>query len=616
MTGQEFIKLSTESQELFLEQGGVVTNNLVQTGQQSEGCSPSEDNSVPSTVKDGLIVSPSSQSARLNVDPSITHDPMYDGFMVDDPVELLYMLDPNIASGRVTLHNWQIQVMLDFAQGGKSDKEPFQAVLRACNGSGKDKYIIASCVVWLCMRYKRALCVVTSSSGAQLDNQTCRYIRQLALSANAKFGCEMWDCKYREYTLDFSKFNGGEGMISSVFCFATDEAKKAEGYHPNDYGTKMGIFVSEDKSVPDEINIALNKCTGYTHRVHVSTPGPPVGHFYDMCSTAVSRKEITTVLEVSPTDYIEYHVTAHDCSHISSAYIQQMERDLPGGKLGAAYKSQVEAEFGTTDEMVVIPSIYVWKSYKVPLDHIPAPHNTGGLDLSDGGDETVLVVRNGNKHLKTIPFKFDNTEDTVAFLNEQFTENNLVHPEALIWADAGGLGKPILDRLKRQGWANIRYVINNAKAFQASVYYNRAAEIAFHVRKLMEQHELLLNRDDKLVKQLSARWYKITGRNIHQLLSKKEMRARGYASPDRADAFMLAFCDYKSTFVSTGIAAIEDNKPFTVEEKEIEIATAFDLKGWASQGTGKWVPTLTVDKNFSSLEDEIAEYNRQQLSNN
>src|SRR5208337_2352674 len=168
-----------------------------------------------------------------------------------------------------------------------------------------------------------------------------------------------------------------------------------------------------------------------------------------------------------PGTYIEYHITAHMCPHLQKFYFEQMKRDLPGGEFGAAYKSQIMAEFGTTDEMVVVPYTHIYKCLHSEIQYEPETFNTAGLDLSDGGDETVLVVRNGNRVLAIIPFKFDNTEDTIAFLNEKFTEWELNNKEALIFADCGGLGKPMLDRMRRQGWSNIRYVDNRSKAHYA-----------------------------------------------------------------------------------------------------------------------------------------------------
>ena len=522
-----------------------------------------------------------------------------DGFDFEDPLELLLFLDDDLVSGRITLHKWQTQYLLDFAAGGVNDQHPFQSVVRACNGSGKDKYIIAPCAVWLLMRYTMSRVIVTSSSGVQLDNQTDAYINQLCLAANRKIHPNIWKLNYRYYECLPTQ--------SPMVLFATDEPGKAEGYHPLRAGAKMAIFVSEDKTVPDEINLALNKCTGYTHRAHVSTPGLPMGHFYDICSTAVMRDTVKSVNDISAIDYVQYHVTAYDCSHISRNYIEQCKRDLPGGETGAAFKSQVLAEFGTTDEMVVIPYTYVWQAFnRAPnAGHVAEEHNTGGLDLSDGGDETCLVVRNGNKHIATIPFRFDNTEDTIEFLNQKFREWDLNTPLALVFADCGGLGKPMIDRLKRQGWSNLKYVDNRSKPIEPRIYLNRGAELWFHLRKLFERNEIILMKDDRLIRQLATRYYKLPSTGKHQLLSKLESRSRGYPSPDRADAFTLAFWNYKSKFVEDRSILNPPYEKVVYEKSKPD----FDIRVWANKDNSNIIPNPSRGKDFSLYKDAIQLYN-------
>jgi hypothetical protein len=564
---------------------------------------------------DNTPAQPMVQAPQLSaeiVDKVYQLDQYKDGFDIQNPLELLYLLDEDVQRGKgnggMDLHDWQKQFLLDFAHMDFVDQNPFQAVVRAANGSGKDKYIIAPCVVWLCMRYRLARGVVTSSSGVQLDNQTCAYIEYLCMQANRKFagGKELiWKCNYRYYECLCTK--------SPVICYATDEPGKAEGFHPLGFARKMCIMVSEDKSVPDDINLALNKCTGYTHRVHVSTPGLPMGHFFDLCSTAVKRNTLRSVSEVRPEDYIEYHVTAYDCSHIPKAYIEQMKRDLPGGETGAAFKSQVLAEFGTTDEMVVIPYTYVWRSFggdnRYPLPkHLPETYNKAGLDLSDGGDETVLVVRNGNKILKILPFKFDNTEDTIEFLDEQFRENNLNHPEAYIWADCGGLGKPMLNRLKRMGWSNIRFVDNRSAPFHKTTYVTRGTEMWFDFRKLLERHELIIEKNDRLIRQLSTRYYKIRPDNKHILLSKLESRSRGYPSPDRADATVLCFSDYKST--KNFLAVPDEKKPYKLPVAQKPV-NSFTLQEYSSNTRNTPTKMLGKKPDNSYLLQQIEAHNQQ-----
>lgn len=598
LTLEQFNALTLHQQESFFNGGGEISsdNNLGQVDNI-----PAEVPLHPSERDAGVTVfPPDSQPAQPRFVDGV---PNYDGIMIDDPIDLLFMLDEEIAEGTVKLHDWQVQILLDFARNGSSDKKPYQGVVQAANGSGKDKYIIAACCVWLCMRYRGTVCPITSASGAQLDRQTCRYIRYLAEKVNKRFGAELWDIKYREYTLDFSKLYPDWAERSSIYCFATDEAKKAEGYHPNSFGAKMGIFVSEDKSIPDDINAALNKCTGYTHRLHVSTPGLPLGHFYNYCTLSVDRKKLKSFSELTAIDWVKYHVTAFDCPHISADYIEQMKRDLPGGEHGAAYKSQVLAEFGVTDEMVVIPYTYVWQAFEKKISHISSNFNTGGLDLSDGGDETVLVIRNGNKHIATVPFRFDNTADTILFLEDKFNEYELMTVDSPIYADCGGLGKPILDQLVRRGWKNIRYVDNRNTPYQPRTYLNRGAELWFHVRKLMECNEIILRKEQTLITQLSSRYYKINANGIHQLVSKIESRSKGYPSPDRADAFILAFWDYRQTRIIRDTV----NKPNIVIQED-KIVSPLTM---ASLSKEKRFDFRSKNRNrdFSSLHDEINRIN-------
>ena len=591
-----FKDLSPDQLEDYVNSGKLLTDFGHKESEAIPGVKAPD--APPQASKQESIVEEAIRSSRTLIPERV------EGFAFENPVELLFFLDDNISSGRIKLHKWQIQIMLDFASPLHTDNNPFQALVRACNGSGKDKFVIAPCAVWLNMRYLKARGIVTSSSGVQLDNQTGAYIDQLCEAANRKIAPTIWKINYRYYEC--------LATGSPLLLFATDEPGKAEGYHPLDPDAKMGVYVSEDKSVPDEINLALNKCTGYTHRLHVSTPGLPMGHFYDYCSTSKFRKEIKEIKEVASIDFIQYHITAYDCSHLSLNYIEQMKRDLPGGESGAAFKSQVMAEFGTTDEMVVIPYTYIWKaSHNPPIGWLKEPYNKGGLDLSAGGDETCLTIRNGNKILKTVAFRFDNTMDTVNFLVQKFEENGLKNPLATIFADAGGLGKPIIDRLRELGWSNIRYVLNQNKAYDERVYVNRGAEMWFNFGKCLERGEIYNDsHDDKLNRQLATRYYKITPQNKHQLESKLQARAKGHPSPDRADSCVLAFADYKSKLEEKPY-----EKPYKVEEPKPPVPI-FDLRVWAKPSNDEMqkYPRVSIAKNREFLMEQLHEINKQQTT--
>src|ERR1700721_1522164 len=143
------------------------------------------DNERPSR---GVTPNLLTNSSQLSTDNSLSANftkVEFDGLDIKNPVELLVLLDENILSGETKLHKWQKQFMIDFAKGHHNKEHPFRAVVQACNGSGKDKYVIAACAVWLCMRYREVNCPITSSSGDQLDNQTGRHIDRLCAKSNA-----------------------------------------------------------------------------------------------------------------------------------------------------------------------------------------------------------------------------------------------------------------------------------------------------------------------------------------------------------------------------------------------------------------------------------------------
>mgnify|MGYP003108420393 FL=1 len=434
-----------------------------------------------------------------------------------DPYEMLTVIDDDILEGRISLHKWQREILEDYGKPSNASK-PFKAAVRAANGSGKDQFVIAPCALWTCMASANAVAIVTTASGNQLDRQTDKYIKQLMNTINKMFGTQVWKMNYRHYT---NLLNG-----STIELFVTDEAGRAEGWHPVVPGGELAIFVSEAKSVPDDIFTALARCTGFTKRVDVSSPGPPSGHFYNMCTGG---------------NWKQYHVTAFDCPHLSEEYISEIKDSY--GETSALYKSMIMAEFGGMDEQVVINHQKLVDLDKHEIEHLEEEYNIAGLDLSAGGDEQVLVIRNGNKTLAVEAFNFRDTVALINHLEHLFRKYKLDHEQSVIYGDAGGLGKPILDQLKAN-W-NIVYVLNQAKPYNNLAYLNRGAELWFGVGKLIEYGEIMVPRESKLRKQLASRYFVVTPQNKLQLESKKQARSKGHVSPDRADAFVLAFADYR-----------------------------------------------------------------------
>ena len=498
-------------------------------------------------------------------------------FDIKDPVELLLLLDDDVSSGLVKLYPWQIQIMRDFASSDHKDTNPFKAVVRAANGSGKDKYIIAACAVWLCMRFIYTKCAITNASGFQLDTQTDESINKLCDAANHRIAPGIWKLNYRYYECVATQ--------SVMNLFATDEPGKAEGVHPIGKGRKLALFQSEAKTVPDDIHKAMTRCSGYTHFLQVSSPGLPIGHFYNTCCKAKMRKDMLTLQDREDYQWIQYHVTAYDCSHITEAQISEI-RSLPGGEQSSLFKSSILAEFGDDEgQRTVISYSTVWRAAnRHTLGHLKEDFNTAGLDLSLGGDETVLAIRNGNTLIGLEPFKFKEKRDVVHHSDKLLRKWGLDNPNSYIFADAGGLGKPIAQDIRDLGWANMRFVVYQGKPRDGRIYANLIAELWFKFGQLLESGEVKILPDDKLMRQLATRIYlaqEMTQK--HLLESKIKAKAKGRLSPDRADAVVMSFTNYKSKIDTKTSFYSDINEPY----KQVEAAKTvndFSLKHWAKDG--------------------------------
>lgn len=437
-----------------------------------------------------------------------------------DPVFLLSLYNENIRTGKTRLHDWQVNLQRQYAKE-RSFKEVIRIALCANNGSGKSQYGVAPCAAWLAMRFPYSRAVITSASGTQLDRQTGIAVKHIAEQVNKLHGQELWKINYRYYT--YLPTN------STLEMYATDEAGKAEGYHPHDAAGPDGefsIFVDEAKSVAEPIFEALMRCNGLTRRMDVSSPGKPAGHFYNIVTSG---------------RWFTMRVKASNCPHLNKDEIREAKELY--GENSALFRSMYLAEFTSTDEQVVITYEAVSKQYNFPSSKKIFGRAYAGLDLAAGGDENVLSVWQGNTQIGLECFRFVDTMATVEHLINLFKKYNL---EAYaVTADDGGLGRPIIDALVERGYPCKR-VLNQSKAINSIAYSNRGAELYFNFANHLPH--LVFYGDQTLKNQLASRYYRQSNQGKMLLESKREARAKGHGSPDRADATVLAFVGKPLTF--------------------------------------------------------------------
>lgn len=486
------------------------------------------------TAETPILIACDQKEAPLLPNPSeklVSQRATGEVFNFPTPLHLLMTLCPEISP-----HAWQMETLHQIAgfpipgdratQVKPSPENPMLLCIPAANGSGKDQIIIAATAVWHAMKGMYNRCIITSSSHNQVKDQTEPYIKELCLRANKMFGP----------TFDSIQFyHKCRQTGSEVKMFATDDPSHAEGYHPWP-GGEMMLIMNEAKSISEEIFGALSRCTGYSYWIEISSPAGRSGHFYES-----SRNAVRYPAPLQLNRFYLRHITAYDCPHIPRSHIERMRED----RTECWFRSSILAEFSDIESKVIIP-LALWENSE-KIAH-------SGNDLAFGsdfaasahGDENSTYVRLGSRIIDSIHFRQADTTITTEILDSKLSTYK---DREYTWrADDGGIGRAIIDNLRKLGW-NITRTLNQSSAFNKREFLNLGAEMYFHVRKLMEKKLLPSPTDDPILKrQLTTRFYDLQGNGKYRLESKDDARPRNKESPDRADAYVLCMYSFRPTY--------------------------------------------------------------------
>lgn len=161
-----------------------------------------------------------------------------------------------------------------------------------------------------------------------------------------------------------------------------------------------------------------------------------------------------------------------------------------------------------------------------------------GVDVARfGEDRSVISFRRG-RDARTIPWQTYRKLDTQE-LARKVAEAALQHNPAAIFVDGGGIGGGVVDALKAM---RIRVIEVQAggSADDKDKYRNKRVEMWARLKEWLETGSLPNDKDlAQDIKSTQYDWHPITNQLI--LESKEDMRSRGVASPDMAEALIQTF---------------------------------------------------------------------------
>lgn len=237
-------------------------------------------------------------------------------------------------------------------------------------------------------------------------------------------------------------------------------------------------------------------------------------------------------------------------SLIGPSWVEAKRRDW--GESNPLFISKVLGQFPHFNSDGLIPVQWIREAQERSLE--PGFPVELGVDVGGGANASTIARRQGP--VVRIVHK-DNNPDTMQTLGKVLASIK-ESGAAIAKIDQIGIGHGAADRAKEmasdqelqktrpleaQAAAKVKGIEVGNPAQDSEQYVNLRAEGYWLLRERFREGNIDIDpADEDLAAQLSAIRYKRSGSRI-QIESKDEMRKRGIASPDDADAVMLAFLD-------------------------------------------------------------------------
>lgn len=329
-----------------------------------------------------------------------------------------------------------------------------------------------------------------------------------------------------------------EGGHADCLAYVYDEAKAIpDGM----FDASEGAFVAAGAG-------GLEACA-----LVISTPGAPVGRFYEIASHKPGFE-----------GWENFHITSDQA--IAAGRMSAEWRAAKARmwlETSALFQQRVEANFAADEERAVISLALVeraqqrWRELAVQsMDRgwgIPQARLEGktvlGVDVADTGkDASVIAARHGD--CVAWIRRYEGLTDIMELTGMVAGLLRAGYEQAVV--DAIGIGAGVYARLKEQGHNIVPFVASQSSdAWDMTgemQFANLRAEAMWRLRELlMSEREILLPPSDRLTADLTVPEYKVLSSGRYLIESKEDLARpnRLGRSPDEGDAVVMSFWEQR-----------------------------------------------------------------------
>jgi hypothetical protein len=453
----------------------------------------------------------------------------------DDPLKFVLFTFPWGQKGTPLEHfagprKWQREVLQNLADhikqnNGKVDYDTFRMATSSGRGIGKSA-LVSWLVIWMLTTRIGSTTIVSANSEAQLRSVTWAEITKwLSMSLNShwfevsatrvmpakwltelverdlKMGTRYWGVEGRLWSAENPDAYAGVHNFDGVMLIYDE----ASGIDDTIWSVAAGFFT---ENTPNRFWLAF------------SNPRRNAGYFYECFHSKRDfwSTKIVDARSVENTDKQVYQQIIDEYGPDSTQAHVEVYGQFPNA----------------SDDQFIGASVVDEAMRRAPHKDPSAPVVIGVDPARFGSDSTVIVVRQGRDVTAIKRFKGDDTMTVVGHVIEAIE----TYKPALVVIDEGGLGAGIVDRLKEQRY-KIKGVNFGNKSKNPLMWGNKRAEMWGEMREWLKTASV--PHDRYLKNDLTGPMMKPDSKGTIYLESKKDMKARGLASPDAADAIAVTF---------------------------------------------------------------------------
>jgi hypothetical protein len=425
---------------------------------------------------------------------------------------------------------WQREVLGDLADhirenNGKIDFNTLRMAVSSGRGIGKSA-LVSWLILWFMSTRLGSTTIVSANSEAQLRSVTWAEITKwLSMSMNSHWfeisATRVMAAKWLSELVERDLSKGTRYWYVEGRLWSAENPDAYAGAHNVD---GMMLVFDEASGIDDAIwSVAAGFFTENTPNrfwLAFSNPRRNSGYFYECFNSKREfwRNKIVDARSVEGTDKQVY----------------QQIIDEYGADSSQAHV-EVYGQFPNASDDQFIGSVTVDEAMRRErAKDLSAPIVIGVDPARFGSDSTVIAVRQGRDIIAIKRHKGDDTMETVGRVIEAIEE----YKPAMVVVDEGGLGAGVVDRLKEQRY-KIRGVNFGTKSKNPLMWGNKRAEMWGEMREWLKTASI--PNDRYLKSDLIGPMMKPDSRGTIFLESKKDMKSRGLASPDAADAIAVTF---------------------------------------------------------------------------